>query len=130
MNLYFKLVADGLFLNKLSRQTASIYATDEETKELIALMDNIPNARSVASMCRKMNRTGELEKRYKTQDPAVRWLEMEQYILNREIRRRDNQQKFIFMTVLFLILGFFSYYYGLQLLTANNRHVINTSIKR
>lgn len=112
MNLYLKLVTDRLLLRKLSR-----LKRDKETRELTALMDNIPNARSVASMCRKMRRTGELEKRYKTQDPAVRWLEIEQYILNKEIRRRDTKQKLIFMTALFLFLGIFFYLCGLQLLT-------------
>ncbi|MDQ0107161.1 hypothetical protein J2T02_002278 [Chitinophaga terrae (ex Kim and Jung 2007)] len=123
MNSYFKIVADRLWLKKLPD------SKDEETRELIKLMDNIPNARSVATLYQKMNRGGNVDKQYMTKDPAAKWLEMEQYVINREVRRRDTQQKLIFMAVLFLILGLTSYLYGLQWLANHEPHAINTTIK-
>ncbi|GEP88463.1 hypothetical protein SAMN05660909_00924 [Chitinophaga terrae (ex Kim and Jung 2007)] len=123
MNSYFKIVADRLWLKKLPD------SKDEETRELIKLMDNIPNARSVATLYQKMNRGGKVDKQYMTKDPAAKWLEMEQYVINREVRRRDTQQKLIFMAVLFLILGLTSYLYGLQWLANHEPHAINTTIK-
>lgn len=131
MNSYLRIVTDRLLFRKLpTPETAQGHTNDDETKELIELMDNIPNAKSVATMYQRMNRTGELDKQYTTKDPAMKWLEMEQYVINREVRRRDTQQKMIFMVILFLILGFTSYLYGLQWLAAHHTPTVNTTVKR
>ncbi|MGN8037896.1 hypothetical protein ACTJJ0_22580 [Chitinophaga sp. 22321] len=117
MNTYFKMIADRVMLKKdpekvpLTRQTS-----DDDTKELIALMDNIPNAKSVAAAYRQMIRTGSLEQRFRTGDPGRSWLEIEQMILSRECRRKGNRRKIIRMVIIFALVGIASYFGGVYLL--------------
>lgn len=115
MNSYFKMIADSIWLKKLPEEpTVTRRVTDEETKELIALMDNIPNARSVAAVYQKMMKSGH---RFKSGDPGKRWLELEQMVLNRDERRKGNRRKVIWMLVVFALMGIASYLGGVYLLT-------------
>lgn len=92
-------------------------ASDDDTRELIALMDNIPNAKSVAAAYQQMIQSGRLEQRFLTGDPGKTWLEIEQMILSREGRRKGNRRKIIWMVVVFALVGITSYLGGVCLLT-------------
>ncbi|MBO9731972.1 MAG: hypothetical protein J7623_25240 [Chitinophaga sp.] len=118
MNSYFKMIADSIWLKQLpEKPTVTRRVTDEETKELIALMDNIPNAKLVAAVYQKMMKSGALDQRFKSADPGRRWLELEQMVLNRDERRRGNRRKIIWMLAVFTLMGIASYLGGVYLLT-------------
>lgn len=91
-------------------------------------MDHIPNARSVATMYQQMMKSGPLEKRFYTGDPGRCWLEIEQMILNREIRRKGNKRKIIWMLIIFILVGITSYFGGVYLLT-RSRHLAVQAFK-
>lgn len=90
--------------------------TDDDTRELCALMDNIPNAKSVAAMYRQMMSTGRLTERYTSGDPGRRWLEVEQLVLDRNMRRKENRRRLIWMVLIFMAAGIVSYVSGVYLL--------------
>ncbi|MGO4290755.1 hypothetical protein [Chitinophaga sp. RAB17] len=89
---------------------------DDDTRELIALMDNIPNAKSVAAIYQQMIRSGRLDQRFRTGDPGRGWLEVEQMILSRDQRRKGNRRKIIWMLIVFSLVGIASYFGGVYLL--------------
>ena len=118
MNTYFKMIADRLMLKKLPEEvTFSRFIPDDDTRELISLMDNIPNARSVAVMYRKMIRRGSLSHKFRSGDPARAWLEVEQMLIDREIRKKENKRRLIWLLVICAFMGIASYFGGLYLLT-------------
>ncbi|NLR58735.1 hypothetical protein HGH93_11515 [Chitinophaga polysaccharea] len=129
MNTYFKIVANRLIAGSPAEDAIRARsAPDDDTKELIALMDHIPNARSVAIMYRQMMKSGLLEKRFNTGDPGRRWLEIERMILDREIRRKGNKCKLIWMLIIFILVGITSYFGGVYLLT-RSRHLAVQAFK-
>jgi hypothetical protein len=118
MNTYFKMIADRIMLKKLPEKAMENGRTaDDDTRELIALMDNIPNAKSVAAVYQQMMKTGGLDPRFKTGDPGRGWLEVEQMILDRDQRRKGNRRKIIWMLIVFSLVGLASYFGGVYLLT-------------
>ncbi|MEC5143372.1 hypothetical protein [Chitinophaga sp. 212800010-3] len=117
MNSYLKMIAGRLLQKKYSSMAVSRRPRpDKDTRELIALMDNIPNARLVAAAYQRMMRTGRLERRFTSGDPCRGWLEMEQMILDRELRRKENRRKIIWMVLVFAVVGAASYIGGVYLL--------------
>ena len=118
MNTYFKMIADRLMLKKLPEEVIFRRSVpDDDTRELIALMDHIPNARSVAAMYRKMIRSGSLDNRFPSGDPASAWLEAEQLLLDRARRKKEHQRRLICMLIIFALIGIISYLGGVYLLT-------------
>jgi len=118
MNPYFKMIADRIKPNKLPEKAiVRRHASDEETRELIALMDHIPNAKSVAATYQQMIRSGRLDQRFRTGDPGRAWLEIEQMILDRDIRRKGNRRKILWLLIIFSLVGIASYFGGVYLLT-------------
>jgi hypothetical protein len=118
MNAYFKMIADRIMLKKLpEKATVNRRIADDDTRELIALMDNIPNAKSVAAIYQQMMKSGGLDPRFRTGDPGRGWLEVEQMILNRDHRRKGNRRKIICMLIVFSLVGIASYFGGVYLLT-------------
>lgn len=118
MNAYFKMIADRIMLKKLpEKATVNRRIADDDTRELIALMDNIPNAKPVAAIYQQMMRSGGLDLRFRTGDPGRGWLEVEQMILNRDHRRKGNRRKIIWMLIVFSLVGIASYFGGVYLLT-------------
>lgn len=117
MNTYFKMIADRIMLKKLPEEaTVNRRTADDDTRELIALMDNIPNAKSVATFYQQMMKTGRLDQRFRTGDPGRRWLEVEQIVLTRDLRRKGNRRKIIWMLIVFSLVGIASYLGGVYLL--------------
>lgn len=96
--------------------------TDDDTRELCALMDNIPNAKSVAAMYRQMMSRGRLTEHYTSGDPGRRWLEVEQLVLDRSIRRKENRRRLIWMVLIFMVAGIVSYFGGVYLLAKKKAH--------
>ncbi|WP_089895380.1 hypothetical protein [Chitinophaga arvensicola] len=118
MNTYFKTMADRLLQKKAPELTTSRRQTsDDDTSELFALMDNIPNAKSVAAMYQQMIRTGTMTAHFSKGDPGRRWLEIEQLILDRESRRKGNRRKIMWMLIVFMLVGVASYFGGVYFLT-------------
>ncbi|HEY9262933.1 hypothetical protein [Chitinophaga sp.] len=118
MNGYIKMIADRIMLKKLPEQaTVNRRMADDDTRELIALMDNIPNAKSVAAIYQQMMKSGGLDQRFSTGDPGRGWLEVEQMILNKDHRRKGNRRKIIWMLIVFSLVGIASYFGGVYLLT-------------
>lgn len=118
MNSYFKMIADRFTLKNLPEKAMSDgRIADDDTRELIALMDNIPNAKSVAAIYQQMIRSGRLDQRFRTGDPGRGWLEVEQMILSRDQRRKGNRRKIIWMLIVFSLVGIASYFGGVYLLT-------------
>lgn len=117
MNSYFKMIADRFMLKNLPEKAMSDgRIADDDTRELIALMDNIPNAKSVAAIYQQMIRSGRLDQRFRTGDPGRGWLEVEQMILSRDQRRKGNRRKIIWMLIVFSLVGIASYFGGVYLL--------------
>jgi hypothetical protein len=118
MNIYFRMIADRLMLKKLPEEvTLRQSVPDDDTRELIALMDHIPNARSVAAMYRKMISSGSLVNRFSSGDPAGAWLEAEQLLLDRARRKKEHRQRLFCMLIIFVFIGIASYLGGVYLLT-------------
>lgn len=125
MNTYFKTMADRLLQKKTPEMTnKKRRISDDDTSELFALMDNIPNAKSVAAVYQQMMRTGTLAKNFSKGDPGRRWLEVEQLILDREDRRKENRRRILWMLIVFVVIGITSYFGGIYLLAkGKNRSV-------
>ncbi|WP_370911571.1 hypothetical protein [Chitinophaga sp. RCC_12] len=123
MSTYFKMMADRLLLKKLPEAAITQRkVSDDDTRELCALMDHIPNAKSVAAMYRQMMRTGRLTERYTSGDPGRRWLEVEQIVLDRNERKKENKRRLLWMMVVFITVGIASYFGGVYLL-AKGKHL-------
>lgn len=126
MSSYFKMMADRLLLRKFPEPAIpGRKVTDDDTRELCALMDNIPNAKSVAAMYRQMMGKGRLAERYTTGDPGRRWLEVEQLVLDGNVRRKENRRKLIWMVLIFMVVGIVSYFSGVYLLAKKKAHSIH-----
>lgn len=122
-------MADRLLLKKLPEAAITQRKTpDDDTRELCALMDNIPNAKSVAAMYRQLMRTGRLKERFAGGDPARRWLEVEQIVLDRNERKKGNKRKIIWMVVVFITVGIASYLGGVYFL-AKGKHLAMQVLK-
>lgn len=118
MSSYFKMMTDRLLPRKIPQPAVSgRKATDDDTRELCALMDNIPNAKSVAAMYRHLMSKGRLTEHYTSGDPGRRWLEVEQLVLDRNMRRKENRRRLIWMVLIFMAAGIVSYFSGAYLLT-------------
>ncbi|MFY0255113.1 hypothetical protein ACDQ55_14280 [Chitinophaga sp. 30R24] len=117
MNSYLKMIADKLTPGRLPEGTVLNRIPDEDTRELTVLMDHIPNAKSVAAMYRQMIKAGRLDERFTTGDPGMGWLAAEQLLLDRDMRRKENKRKIIWMFIIFMIVGIASYCGGIYLLT-------------
>lgn len=121
-------MADRLLPGKLPQPAVPRRkVTDDDTRELCALMDNIPNAKSVAAMYRQLMSTGRLTERYTSGDPGRRWLEVEQLVLDRNMRRRENRRRLIWMVLIFMAAGIVSYFSGVYLL-AKKKAPVNAGI--
>ncbi|MDR6650225.1 MULTISPECIES: hypothetical protein [Chitinophaga] len=129
MSTYFKMMADRLLLKKLPEAAITQRkASDDDTRELCALMDNIPNAKSVAAMYQQLIRTGRLTERYTGGDPGRRWLEVEQIVLDRNERKKENKRRIIWMVVVFITVGIASYFGGVYLMT-KGKHLAMQVVK-
>lgn len=129
MSTYFKMMADRLLLKKLPEAAITQRkASDDDTRELRALMDNIPNAKSVAAMYQQLIRTGRLTERYTGGDPGRRWLEVEQIVLDRNERKKENKRRIIWMVVVFITVGIASYFGGVYLMT-KGKHLAMQVVK-
>ncbi|MEV4883821.1 hypothetical protein MRBLMN1_002331 [Chitinophaga ginsengisegetis] len=122
-------MADRLLLKKLPEAAITQRkASDDDTRELRALMDNIPNAKSVAAMYQQLIRTGRLTERYTGGDPGRRWLEVEQIVLDRNERKKENKRRIIWMVVVFITVGIASYFGGVYLMT-KGKHLAMQVVK-
>ncbi|PSL46411.1 hypothetical protein CLV51_103389 [Chitinophaga niastensis] len=90
---------------------------EDETEELIALMDIIPNAKSIAEMYQGLIKAGQLDPHYAKEDPTVAWLEIEEIVVNRSATSRYYSRKIIFTIILFIVVGIASYVVGSYLLS-------------
>ncbi|MCW3464126.1 hypothetical protein [Chitinophaga nivalis] len=82
----------------------------DETAELTALMNRIPNAQLIAREFQQLIKEGRMPRCKFSADPAADWLEMEAYIIRRRKQAVMNNWKVAAGLVLCLLLGLSSIY--------------------